>query len=123
MVNRRGVGAWAGEDCYDPDRPWWLPPFLDTLGEEQCRLTGAISGAMQTTPPTPWGGSAPRAPQTIEEMSVGGAWTPGMSVPDYQDWAGRFGDSIPDPAIDWKNVAMMAAAVVALVWVIGKVKG
>lgn len=56
MITPKGLGAFPDQPCYDPDRPWWLPNELDTLGEEECRLTGTwntfTQGSMNPKPPS-----------------------------------------------------------------------
>jgi hypothetical protein len=47
-----GLAAYPGDPCYDPDRPSWLPYWLDDFTESDCKynatnIGGAIVGAFE----------------------------------------------------------------------------
>ena len=63
---RRGLGAYPGDCYYDPNRPWWVPGFIDTPTESQAKLaclygvTGNVTAteilnpsSVYKPPPTP----------------------------------------------------------------------
>lgn len=80
-----GLGVYPGDPCYDPTRPSWLPYWWDTNSENLCRF-GAYPGVTTLAPvPAPPGGQAPGAPQTLEQMTVPGAYTPDMSMTAAHD--------------------------------------
>lgn len=48
-----GFGAYPGDPCFDPDRPSWLPYWLDDFTESECKynatsIGGAIVGAFES---------------------------------------------------------------------------
>lgn len=84
----RGLGAYQSDSYYDPDRPSWLPNWIDTPTESAMKW-GFYGGAnVNTVYSDPIKVPAPAAPQTYEDM-VGG-WTPDkLLVADrkrYSDW-------------------------------------
>ena len=49
---QRGFGAYPGDPCYDPNRPSWLPYWIDDFTESECKygatsIGGAIVGAFE----------------------------------------------------------------------------
>jgi len=41
-----GLAAYPGDPCYDPDRPTWLPYWLDDFTESDCKWNASnIAGA------------------------------------------------------------------------------
>lgn len=118
--NGPGLGARPGDSCYNPDRPSWMPYWLDTFSEEACRYSEIVNGAFVKVPAPPPGGPAPSAPGTGERM-VDGSWNPGESNPDYQDWASRVGAGL-NAGTDWGKVALWVGGIIALLYVLRKVK-
>lgn len=97
----KGLGAYPSDSYYDPDRPSWLPYWIDTLTESSLKW-GAYPGVttldesaygLPSSPP------APAAP-SINELMGNWSWTPGamQSASDlrYSQWASG-GEAIPDP--------------------------
>jgi len=78
----RGVGAYPCETCYDPTRSVFVPYWLDTDVEAACVKAAGLPGQ-------PWNRNCPappvpttmvaHAPQTVEQMTVPGEFTPVMS--------------------------------------------
>lgn len=73
------LGAYPSQSYYDPGRPSWLPYYIDTW-DESARKWGLFPGSgaepfkgIVPLPPAP---AAPGAPQTRNEMTTPGAWTP-----------------------------------------------
>lgn len=75
------LGAYPTDVYYDPLRPSWLPYWIDTPTESAAKyafLYGVKPGQIvdpQTAYPNPPAPAAPAAPQTLEQMTVPGAWT------------------------------------------------
>lgn len=52
MRSLSGIGAYPTDPCYDPDRPSWLPYWLDDFTESDCKynatnIGGAVVGAIE----------------------------------------------------------------------------
>src|SRR5882672_5357557 len=43
-IPRRGLSAYPDQACYDPQRPTWLPNWLDDLTESGCKVNLVMSG-------------------------------------------------------------------------------
>jgi hypothetical protein len=117
-MTRQGLGVYPDHACFDPDRPAWLPYWVDTVGENACKW-GFYPGA-RNTPPGPVA-PTPRAPQTPGQMTDPGAWTPDDSAPTWVDWVNvnrdnlRDYDPLDDGAISPVSAVLLAAAVVGIV--------
>jgi hypothetical protein len=82
ILRSKALGVYPGDKCYDPTRPSWLPYWLDTNSENLCRFgvyPTVTTLAPVPPPPMPAG---PGAPQTQEQMTVPGAYTPEQSAAD-----------------------------------------
>lgn len=68
------LGAYPTDSYYDPERPAWLPYWLDTPTESALKW-GAYPGvdSVQKLPPSPPPIAPPGAPQTSAELR--GQWT------------------------------------------------
>lgn len=84
LVRRRGVGEYPGYYCYDPNRPSWLPYWLDDLTESSCKwnpgtvvgnIAACASGASSCNPPT----AAQQNPALGGPGVVGQSAGPGVS--------------------------------------------
>ena len=103
---RRGMGLYPTSPCFDPTRPGWLPYWIDTPSESGCKFQFYPSVTTLATPPTPPALAAPAAPQTLEQMTVPGAYSPTQSAIDTsaasQAAAQNFLNTVVTaPACDW----------------------
>lgn len=64
----RGLAVYPGSPCYDPDRPSWLPYWIDDLSESGCKFQFYPGVTTLANPPTPPAVPAPAAPQTAAQM-------------------------------------------------------
>ena len=81
MIRRAStLGAYPGQPYYDPARPSWVPYWVDTPTESALKWGLYPNVTTVIPPPAPPGGAAPGAPQTQEQMTVPGAYTPDMSA-------------------------------------------
>jgi hypothetical protein len=73
---RGGMGLYPNQPCFDPTRPSWLPYWWDTNSENLCKfgVYPSVSTLAPVPPPPP--AAPPGAPQTQEQMTVPGAFTP-----------------------------------------------
>lgn len=62
-----GLGLFVNDPCRDKDRPFWMPPWMDTSTEAACLVHSSTLSTGLVPPP------APAAPETMEEMT---SWTP-----------------------------------------------
>lgn len=80
------LGAYPTDPYYDPQRPSWLPYWIDTPTETEAKyafLFGVKPGQIvdpATAYPNPPAARPPAAPQTKEEMTVPGLWTPEKAI-------------------------------------------
>jgi hypothetical protein len=42
LLRGRGFGAYPTDPCYDPNRPSWLPYWLDDLTESDCKYPNGV---------------------------------------------------------------------------------
>jgi len=80
------LGAYPTDPYYDPERPSWLPYWIDTPTESEAKYAfvyGVKPGQIvdpKTAYPNPPAPAPPAAPQTKEEMTVPGLWTPEKAI-------------------------------------------
>ena len=87
----RGLGAYPTDCFYDPNRPGWLPYFIDTQTESQAKLACFYGVAPKnvtaqqiinptvaypplSVPPSPAG------PSTVAQETIPGQWTPDQAI-------------------------------------------
>ncbi|MCC7497322.1 MAG: hypothetical protein IT160_07080 [Bryobacterales bacterium] len=124
------LGAYPTDRYYDPNRPAWLPHWVDTPTESALKW-GLYPGVSTMQPlPAPPAPAGPAAPQTREQMTVPGAWTPDMAIQQgwqntLQRWTQFFTDQANQEATrqmqqdqkqKWLVYAGIAAAVLLLIW-------
>ena len=100
MIGRRGVGAYPGDLCYDPNRPSWLPYWITDFTEANCSI-GAAAPPTYPAPPKSGGpvqfSSTPTSSASVyagTDASGNPVYVtppdPGQSVADWkveiQDW-------------------------------------
>lgn len=117
---RRGLSAYPSDSYYDPNRPAWLPFWLDTFQESAAKW-GLYPGAQNTPSPPP----APviAAPQTPGEMTAPGAWTPDLAArrtqAEYQDALRR--NAANQTEDEGQSPVVIAAAIGVALWLVGQV--
>jgi len=80
-----GLGAWPSDPYYDPNRPWWLPYWIDDTTESQNKVALAVASALpggalvapliatgpsQKTADSQSAYSLPPAPPTVQPPSM-----------------------------------------------------
>jgi hypothetical protein len=94
MIGRRGVGAYPGDLCYDPNRPSWLPYWITDFTEANCSIGAA---APPTYPAPPKSGGPVQFSSTPTSSASVYAGTDASGNPVYV--------TPPDPGqsvADWK---------------------
>jgi hypothetical protein len=121
MATGRGMGQYPGDSCYNPDRPSWLPYWIDTFSEEACRYSETVHGAFVSVPSNPPGGPAPVGPSNAGQMTNPGEFTGIDSTPDYQAWAAEVAKGL-NPGMDWSKIALLVGGIIAAIYIFRKVK-
>lgn len=98
-----GVGVYPGSPCYDPDRPSWLPYWIDDLSESGCKFQFYPGVTTLANPPAPPALPAPSAPQTAAQMLD---YTPDQASIDTQAASAAGAQNFLNtvnltPACDW----------------------
>lgn len=117
-----GLGMYPGtptqEPCYDPNRPSWLPYWLDTFSEEECWLERSLGKntvlnfGQPTTGPAPASFTDMLAYPNSTGLDTSAA---NAQVTAWQDW---YPTAIPDTATPPSslNTLLAVAVVVGLIY-------
>jgi hypothetical protein len=94
------LGAWPGQYFYDPNRPSWLPYWIDTPTESAVKY-GLYSPNLLKPQPDPKTPPVPSAPKTKEELT---SWTPEQQLERdreaWRKWAVNPYPKLPEPQSD-----------------------
>lgn len=123
----KGLGAYPTDPYYDPNRPSWLPYFIDTPTESEMKYSflygvtpGQVTGEAYAKIPSPPTVSAPpidtwaTAPSSAGEASSTVSNILNQQVIDWQK-LGRYAiNSNPNPpaGFPWLTVGLIAGAAV-----------
>ena len=109
----RGMGMYPDETCFDPTRPSWLPYYVDTFGEEKCKLNEVLWGNKtgNTVPASQPGAD----PQTVDNTALacvaqGGEWDPSTNLCTVSP-LGQFGQFLP-----WIVGGLVALTLLPAMW-------
>lgn len=119
---RLGLGVYPDSPCYDPDRPSWMPYWLDTFGENACKW-GFYPGADHGVIPNP-----PAPVLAAPPNPSGAGWTPEqVATATHTRWIdsvletirkaeeeGTYRPGGPDPAVSPVQWVYLGLAGVAL---------
>ena len=80
-----GLAAYPGDPCYDPNRPSWLPYWLDEIQEGECEtgtsnwwsagwseLGGQAAGAVTSAASSVVSGAASGAASGVSDLTLSG---------------------------------------------------
>lgn len=100
-----GLGAYPDQSYYDPNRPSWLPYWIDTPTESAAKYGQLTSMVIQGNPtPAAGGNTVPLTPPT-------------QSCSFFQSWDDSQQACVTD--LSWP-IALAAAGVVALIFLRGR---
>jgi hypothetical protein len=119
MMLRSGLGAYPTDSYYDPNRPSWMPYWLDTASEEALKF-GLYPGVNSLKPlPTPVA-PVPQPPAGALDYTPGGSSTsidldPATTTPNWFGAAAQTMDTAAKQIAEEKKAA--GASLGMLPWI------
>lgn len=136
LVRSRGVGLYPVEQCYDYQRPFWLPYFVNDFTESAClaslpastQLNIASTGRVPVpTPPGPGAPGVPNvsmieAPASGEEAAAAVQAVSNKQITDWQSLLKSFYGSTGEPNAPagwwdkYGNAVLLVALGLGVIW-------